>query len=318
MTAQRTPDSEESFVLPEGTYRSPLEEGYQPAWKGATLLDCSLVLEGGAMRGQFTAGVLDYLMDEGALPRRTVGVSAGALNGFNYRAGIRGRSILLNTKYCTNWRYFSMRSYALTGSAFNSKFVFERIPQKLEPFDYDGYAASPLELVTVASDLVSGEADYFNLKDARTEIDYLRASSSMPLLSKIVETDNKKLLDGGICDSVPLDYAISWGGRKHIVVLTQHDGYIKPDYKLMPLVRRVYKDYPYFIERFEHRSYEYNRSYRKVKRMKDAGEIFALMPPSPVQVESMEHDPRKLYHLYLVGYEQARRNWKAIQMYLDA
>ncbi|MDR0350385.1 MAG: patatin-like phospholipase family protein, partial [Coriobacteriales bacterium] len=139
-----------SFRLP-AIYVPFTDASYRPAWESIEALECNLVLEGGAMRGQFTAGVLDLLMDEGLLPRTTIGVSAGALNGLNFVAGARGRSCYLNTTYCTDWRYFSMRSYALTGNALNVDYVFNRIPNELDPFDFDAYARSPLTLITVAS-----------------------------------------------------------------------------------------------------------------------------------------------------------------------
>jgi predicted patatin/cPLA2 family phospholipase len=268
------------------------------------------------MRGQFTAGVLDFLMDNKLLPTTAIGVSAGALNGFNYVAGARGRSCYLNTKYCGDWRYFSMRSFATSGNAFNVGFVFDRIPNKLEPFDYDGYASSPLRLITVSSDLELGEADYTHLTDARTQVDYLRASASMPLVSQIVEAGGRKLLDGGICDSVPIDYSRLLGASKHLVVLTQDASYVKSSYKLMPLVRQAYKEYPFFIDRMEQRHFEYNRCYRKVARMHETGEAFCLRPPEPVTVQSMERDPKKLYDLWLIGYQEAQKNFKALQSYL--
>jgi predicted patatin/cPLA2 family phospholipase len=290
--------------------------GYRPAWEGATLVDGNLVLEGGAMRGQFTAGVLDFLMDNALFPRTAIGVSAGALNGLNYVAGSRGRSCYLNTKYCTDWRYLSMRSFFLTGNAFNVKYVFDRIPNKIDHFDYDAYARSPLTLISVSSDLERGEADYATLRDARRQMDYLRASAAMPLVSRIVKVDNKKLLDGGICDSVPIDRSRSTGAERHLIVLTQAAGYVKGPDRLMPLARRLYADYPLFVERMEHRHIDYNRVYKHVARMHDTGEVFVIRPPAPVTVASMEHDPKKLYELYLTGYEEARKRFPALQSYL--
>lgn len=292
--------------------------GYRPAWQDATLVDgCNLVLEGGAMRGQFTAGVLDCLMDNGIMPKHTIGVSAGALNGFNYVAGSRGRTCYLNTKYCADWRYLSMRSFAATGNVFNVEFVFDTIPHVLDPFDYDAYQSSPLSLVCVSTDLELGEADYTLLEDSETQIDYLRASASMPLVSKIVEIDDKKLLDGGISDSIPIDYSMMTDATRHIVVLTQDADYIKGPNRAMPVARRLYADYPYFIDRMEMRHFEYNRTYRKLARLQNAGEIFLIRPPEPVTVTSLEHDPKKLYDLWLVGYRQTQKNLKALTSYLD-
>jgi predicted patatin/cPLA2 family phospholipase len=304
------------FKVPE-VFLPHTSQGYKPAWQDASLIDgCNLVLEGGAMRGQFTAGVLDCLMDNGIMPKCAIGVSAGALNGFNYVAGSRGRTCYLNTKYCSDWRYLSMRSFAATGNAFNVEFVFDEIPRKLDPFDFDSYRNSPLSLITVASDLVLGEADYKLLKDPDTQIDYLRASAAMPLVSQIVEVDGKKLLDGGICDSVPIDYSKMTGASKHIVVLTQDASYVKGPNKAMPVVRRAYADFPYFVDRLEMRHFEYNRTYRKLLPMQDSGEIFVLRPPKPITIASMEHDKKKLYELWLVGYKETQKNLKALTEYL--
>ncbi|MDR1185466.1 MAG: patatin family protein [Coriobacteriales bacterium] len=304
------------FIVPV-VYTAPGTPGYRPVWKDAQIIDCNLVLEGGSMRGQFTAGVLDFLMDNALMPKVAIGVSAGALNGFNYVAGLRGRSCYLNTKYCNDWRYLSMRSFAQTGNAFNVEFVFDTIPNVLDPFDYDAYVHSPLTLITVSSNLELGAADYTILRDARTQLDYLRASASMPLLSTIVEIDGKKLLDGGICDSVPLEYSQTTGAAKHIVVLTQDAGYVKKQNKFMRLAHRAYADYPLFISRMESRHSEYNRVYRQVARMHDEGEIFVIRPPQPVTVSSMEHDPEKLYRLWQTGYEEARLAFPALLRYLD-
>jgi predicted patatin/cPLA2 family phospholipase len=297
-------------------YCSPTEPGYRPSWEGATIVEANLVLEGGAMRGAFTAGVLDYLLDEGVTPRCAIGVSAGALVGYNYVAGARGRSCYLNTKYCTDWRYFSMRSFMLTGNAFNVRFVFDRIPNKLESFDYDGFRHSPLRLTAVCSNLQTGEADYTVVTDPVAHLPYVRASASMPMVSKIVTIDNKLLLDGGAADSVPLTYSQLTGANRHVVVLTQHDGFEKKPNRLMPLIQRRYAKYPHYVERLKYRHVDYNRAYRQAKRMAEAGEIFLLRPPMPVDVASMEHDPAKIRALYEVGYEQTRQNFSALTSYL--
>jgi predicted patatin/cPLA2 family phospholipase len=305
----------EAFVVPE-VYRPIDHPEYRPAWQGATTVPCTLVLEGGAMRGQFTAGVLDLLMDEQLLPSTAVGVSAGALNGLNYVAGLRGRSCYLNTKYSDDWRYFSMRSFVRTGNAFNPEFVFGAIPYELEPFDFDAYAASPLTLYTVASNLENGQADYHLLRDARDDMDYLQASAAMPLLSQIVEVDGKKLLDGGICDSVPLEFSQSLEAQRQIVVLTQDASYIKPPNKAIKVVERAYHDYPQFVDSVRDRHIRYNRVYDQLPKLHAAGQIFLIRPQQPVAISSMEHDRRKLYQLYIDGYDEAKKQLAALAAYL--
>lgn len=287
------------------------------AREGRFLQGASLVLEGGAMRGQFTAGVLDFLMEQGLLFENAIGTSAGALNGYSYKAGQIGRSCLVNVSYCNDWRYLSLASFVRTGNAYGRDFAFREIPEKLIPFDYDAFNASPVNLYVVSSDLDTGEADYHLCREARDDMPYAIASSSIPLLSETMEIDGKKLIDGGACDSVPIDFSRKLGARKHVIVLTQDPTYVKKPNKLMSLIRQRYAAYPYYVERCEMRHYEYNRTYRAVARQAAAGEVFVIRPQIPVTISNMEKDPNKLMALYEQGYEQAALSWPALQRYLE-
>ncbi len=240
MNAQDSPAAAEVPDTPATPPSEAARELHQPAWRGHATTHANLVLEGGAMRGQFTAGVLDFFMDKKLFCERVIGVSAGALCGYNYVAGEDGRTCYLNTKYCTDWRYLSMQSFVRTGNACGREFAFDEIPNRLEPFNYAAFDESPMRLVTVASNLVTGEADYHEFADSLADLPYLIASSSMPLVSRTVEVDGKPLLDGGTCDSVPLTYSLLTGARKHIVVLTQAADYVKGPNKLMALLRQRY------------------------------------------------------------------------------
>jgi len=302
----------------------PMEDPkYQPAWQNASILEANLVLEGGGMRGLFTAGVLDFLMDEGLMPRYVIGVSAGALNGFNYVAGMRGRSYYLNTTYCKDWRYFSFRSFLLTGNMFNVSFIFNKLINDLEPFDFGAFRSSPIELTAVCSNLETGEADYTRINDPIAQLDYVRASASMPLISRTVFIDGKRLLDGGMCDSVPIAYSQRMAldaektRNKHIVILTQDEAYIKKPSPFLQLLRLRYHRYPLYMEPLKRRHIMYNDEYRLVKDLQNSGEIFVLRPPEPVVVVNMEHDAQKLTALYTIGYTEARRNFSALQNYLE-
>ena len=318
MNAQDSPATAEVPDTPATPPSEAARELHQPAWRGHATTHANLVLEGGAMRGQFTAGVLDFFMDKKLFCERVIGVSAGALCGYNYVAGEDGRTCYLNTKYCTDWRYLSMQSFVRTGNACGREFAFDEIPNRLEPFNYAAFDESPMRLVTVASNLVTGEADYHEFADSLADLPYLIASSSMPLVSRTVEVDGKPLLDGGTCDSVPLTYSLLTGARKHIVVLTQAADYVKGPNKLMALLRQRYHDYPYYLERLHLRHYEYNRLYRALPRLHDEGRIFVLRPPEPVTVSSMEKDADKLFALYEQGYATAARSWDALVRYLEA
>jgi predicted patatin/cPLA2 family phospholipase len=289
-----------------------------PAYLGQSISHTNLILEGGAMRGQFTSGVLDFFMEHGLWAEHVIGVSAGALNGYHYVAGDIGRSGYLNVKYCDDWRYLSLRSFALTGNAFGAEFVFDEVPNELEPFNFDAFRSSPIKLTTVASNLETGEPHYFTFGDPKADIDYLRASAAMPLVSKIVEVGGKKLLDGGPCDSVPLLYSIITGAEKHIVVLTQDASYVKPPNKLMTLARQLYPEYPHFCERIQYRHFEYNRTYRLLPKLHEQGSIFVIRPPEPITISNMEKDALKLLDLYEMGYTEAAHSFNQLIHYLES
>ncbi|WP_139652832.1 patatin-like phospholipase family protein [Raoultibacter phocaeensis] len=289
---------------------------HEPAYTGCAASPVNLVLEGGAMRGQFTAGVLDFFMDQKFWAHHVIGTSAGALNGYNYVAGEDGRTCYLNTKYCSDWRYLSMKSFVRTGNAFGVEFTFDTIPNVLEPFNYEAFRNSPMKLTTVASNLETGEADYHAFTDPIADLPYLIASSAMPLVSKIVEIDGKHLLDGGTCDSVPIMYSLFTSTKKHVVVLTQHESYKKEPNKLQALASRQYSAYPYFVDRMRYRHFEYNRLYRALPKMHENDTVFVIRPPEPVTIGSMEKDPDKLFALYEQGYETAARTWPELKRYL--
>lgn len=291
------------------------------AWDGIEAQPFNLVLEGGSMRGLFTAGVLDYFMVRGLAAEHAIGVSAGALNGLNYILGSFGRSVWINCRYCTDPRYLSLSSFLHTGNVFGRELSFDQIPRDLVPIDLEGVYDSPITFTTVASDLETGKADYHTHvrgEGRRTISDYLCASSSMPFVSQVMEVDGKKLLDGGVCDSVPLQYSLETGARKHVLVLTREDGYVKQPETIYRLSNPVYSAYPHFIEAIQARADEYNETYALVKRMEAAGDIFVLRPQFPVDVSHTEHDPLKLIDLYAHGYEQAMLNYDNLIAYIEA
>ena len=291
----------------------------QPAYVGQPVLNANLVLEGGAMRGQFTAGVLDYFMDQGLVFRNVIGTSAGALTGFNYVAGQIGRTSFMNMKYCDDPRYMSMANVAQYGTALTREFFFEELPNELEPFDYHAFADSPMSLTAVSSNLETGEADYHRLDEGGSprDISYLQATSAIPMFCKIVEVDGKRLLDGGICDSVPLHYSMEMGTTtKHVVVLTQDATYKKKPNALLPVAQKMYEEYPDFLERMAYRHFEYNLTYRRIRRLEVEGRIFVIRPKKPVEVSTMERDADKLFDLYCEGLSCAAESFDDLRAYL--
>ena len=313
-TIECTPIDEEELTPESPAPSNPIP--HIPCWEGHRITKANLVLEGGAMRGMFTAGVLDYFMDKGLFCENVIGVSAGALCGLNYVAGEDGRTAFLNMMYCDDPRYLSLFSFATTGNAMGVDFMFDEIPNKLHPLNYDAFDESPMKLTVVSSNLELGEADYHKIDGIKYDIDYVIASASMPVLSQITDIDGKLLLDGGTCDSIPINYSKLTGAKKHIVVLTQDETYEKKPSSLMPILRAEYADFPFYLDRCEFRHYEYNRTKRMLKRMHEAGECFVIQPAKPVEISKMEKDRDKLFDLYLQGLEAAAAAWDDLQKYL--
>ena len=207
-----------------------------------------LILEGGAMRGLFTAGVMDVLMENGVEFDGIIGVSAGAAFGCNYKSGQIGRALRYNIKYCRDKRYCGINSLLKSGNLYNTDFCYGEVPLSLDKFDFDAYLKNPAEFYVVCTDVESGRPVYHKYTGAEDSgFDWIRASASMPLVSQIVNIDGKKLLDGGISDSIPVKYFESIGYNKNVAVLTQTKEYRKGKNRMMPLIRRRYKMYPKLI-----------------------------------------------------------------------
>lgn len=186
-----------------------------------------LVLEGGGMRGIYTAGVLDLFMDQGVTFDGVIGVSAGAIHGCSFLSGQRGRNIRYYKKYCQDPRFMSVRNLILTGDIAGERFCYHTLPEKLDPYDYTAFNNNPAEFYVGCSNVETGKPEYLHLTDMKQQIDYLRASASLPLVSKIVHAGGKKLLDGGCTDSIPVKAFMELGYPRNVVVLTRHRGYRK-------------------------------------------------------------------------------------------
>ena len=230
-----------------------------------------MVLEGGGMRGVYTAGVLDFFIDKDFYPDGIVGVSAGACHATSYISKQRGRNFRVNTKYLSTDEYLSLKSLVKTGSLFGMDFIFHKIPEELDPFDYDAYNRANIEYIAVSTDIESGEPYYHVINDAKADIDYIMASSSLPLLSKVVKKHGRKLMDGGVGDSIPITFMQKRGYDKNIVVLTQCGSYRKGKNNLMPIIRHNYKAYPKFVEALDNRHIRYNQTLDELKQMEKDG-----------------------------------------------
>ena len=261
-----------------------------------------LILEGGGMRGMFTAGVIDVLMENGIEFDGTIGVSAGAAFGCNYKSKQIGRVIRYNTKYCRDKRYSSLRSLIKTGDMFGADFCYRELPEELDLFDVETYQKNPMDFYVVATDIESGKPAYKKCDFGdRRDLLWYRASASMPLVSRIVEIEGKKYLDGGISDSIPLKYFESIGYTKNIVVLTQPSDYVKKPNSALPLVKMAYKKYPGLISAMANRHEVYNETTAYIKKCELDGDVFIICPKEPLPVSRTEHNPDKLREAYNLG-----------------
>lgn len=277
-----------------------------------------LVLEGGAMRGLFTAGVIDVLMENGVEFDGIIGVSAGACFGCNYVSKQPRRAYRYNLKYCNDPRYCSIRSLIKTGDMFGADFCYHELPEELDIFDSETFINSSMDFYVVATDIETGKAVYKKMTDCKgEELEWIRASASMPLASRIVEIDGGKYLDGGIADSIPLEQFQRMGYEKNVVVLTQPDGYTKSPNKLMPAIKRVFKNYPKLIEGMSNRHLVYNNSIGYVKNQRNAGNTFIICPDEPLPIGRITHDPKKIKAVYKLGRKVGKRNLEAVKRFLE-
>lgn len=277
----------------------------------------ALILEGGGMRGAFTAGVLDYWLDHGQMFNDVYGVSAGACQACSYLCGQRGRAIRIWTKYCADKRFCSFSSLIRTGDFFNADFNYHQLPERLEPIDNDFFLRSGSRFFSVATDLENGRPAYLQIKDMKKDVIAVQASSSLPLLSKPVVINGRKYLDGGVSDSVPLTRAIQDGYQKQVLVLTQPVGFRKTANRALPLIKRLYKAYPAFVKVMEDRHIMYNQTLDEIAEMEKRGAIFVIRPASLCGVGRIERDPQKLQALYASGYETAKVTYGAMMKYLN-
>ena len=265
----------------------------------------ALVLEGGGLRGVFTCGVLDCFMDKGVRFPFTVGVSAGACNGLSYMSGQRGRARSSNIDLMDKYHYVGFRYLLTQGCIMDFKLLFEDFPEKIIPYDYDAYFSNPDRFVMVTTNCLTGKAEYFEEKKSSARVmDIVRASSSLPFVSPITYVDGVPMLDGGIVDSIPIQYAMEQGYEKLVVVLTRNRGYRKKNGS-MPLAKAMYRKYPMLQKALSQRNAVYNRTMDLIEKLEDEGRIIVIRPVKPVQVGRMEKDTAKLAALYDEGYEVA-------------
>lgn len=276
-----------------------------------------LVLEGGGMRAIYVAGVLDVFMEEGLTFDGVVGISAGAIHGSNFVAGQKGRTIRYYKKYCTNKRMIGIRNLIFTGSIVNNKFFYHDLPDRLDPFDYEVYQNSDTDFYAGATNLETGKCEYIHIKDMKADIDALRASSSLPYVSRIVDFKGMKLLDGAFSDSIPVNAFRQMGYNKNVVVLTQHDGFVKKPENANK-ARKKYKKYPNFVDSIIHRHEVYNQTLADIKQYQAEGDVFALYPSVPLDLPLIGSSPEELQRVYDIGVNDTRERMEALKAWMEA
>lgn len=276
-----------------------------------------LVLEGGAMRGMFTAGVIDIFMENGLDFDAAVGVSAGAAFGCNIKSRQIGRAIRYNMRFCSDRRYCSVSSLIKTGDIFNTDFCYGEVPLTLDPFDFEAYENNPMDFYTVSTDICTGRAVYHKYEGQKDHgFDWIRASASMPLVSRTVEIEGQKLLDGGIADSIPVRFFEQKGFDKTVVILTRPHDYRKKKNPLIPIMRLKYRKYPKLVKTMENRHRVYNDTLEYIEKKEKSGEIFVIRPPEPLKVGKIERDPKKLLEAYNTGRKEAEKSLEKLKEFL--
>ena len=270
------------------------------------------------MRGMFTCGVIDVFLENGITFDGMVGVSAGATFGCNFASKQAGRALRYNKVYSHDKRYASLSSLVKTGDYYGAEFCYETLPQKLDVFDYKAFNNNPMEFWVTATDLDTGRAVYHKFKDAGpTDMKWMRASASMPLFSSIVEIGNRKLLDGGIADSIPLQFMEHKGYEKIVVVVTQPTTYVKKKNSAMAVIKAVYRKYPKLIQAMATRHIRYNKETEYIKAKAEVGNVFLIAPEEPLNISHTEKDPAELERVYLLGRNVAAKRLEAMRKYLN-
>lgn len=278
-------------------------------------MSVGLVLEGGGMRGLFTAGVLDAFLDAGIEVDGIVSVSAGALFGVNFLSKQKGRALRYNKKYASYPEYMGLRSWLKTGNVVNKDFTYYKVPMELDIFDEKTFEESGVPFYATVTNLATGEPEYHKVDNVFEQMELLRASSALPLASKIVEWNGNKYLDGGLSDSIPVDFAKSLGFDKIIVVLTR-----PIDYRKKPSSGRLYKlfyrRYPKFVEVASKRYEHYNATVEYIIDLEKKGELFAIRPSQNLEIGRLETNPEKFEEIYQIGLADAKDDMAKLKEYL--
>ena len=277
-----------------------------------------LVLEGGAMRGMFTCGIIDIFLENNIAIDGLAGISAGAIFGCNYKSKQIGRGVRYNKKWGRDPRYFGLRSLLLTGDIYGKEFCYHDVIEELDPVDKKTYKENNIDFFIGATDIEEGVIRYFNSKevDERT-IEWLRASASMPLVSNVVEVDGYKLLDGGMMDPVPYSIMIKNGYEKNVIVLTQPRDFVKKKASLMTLIKLKYHKYPKLVESMANRHILYNKQLEEIRQLEKENKVYVIAPKESLKIKRTENNPDELERVYQIGRTEAMEKLEEVKTFLN-
>ena len=275
-----------------------------------------LVLEGGGFRGMYTCGVIDVFMENHIDFDQVVGVSAGAAFGCNIKSRQIGRALRYNKRFCRDPRYSGLKSFIKTGDLYNKEFAYGIVPTILDPFDTKTFKENPIRFTLVCTDIHTGKPIYHEIENGdATDIEWIRASASIPIVSKPVKLDGYELLDGGVSDSIPVDWMLE-RSSKTVVVLTRDKSYRKKPMKYINLLKKAFKEYPKLQKALENRHIVYNETLDRIEQLEREGRIFVIRPSKPIECTMIEKDPNHLQEIYDIGRKDALNYLNDLKEYL--
>lgn len=275
-----------------------------------------LVLEGGGMRGLYTAGVLDVMMEHQWMPDVVCGTSAGVTFGVNLLSQQKGRVLRYNCRYAGDRRYISLHSWLTTGNMINRDFAYDLLPHELDPFDEETFEQSKAAFYATITNMRTGQAEYVRITNTWQQMDVIRASASLPIICQPVEWQGEKYLDGGLVDNIPLDKCIELGCDKIIIVLTRPLEYVRNDH-IAGVCRLCYPRYKALLRAIEQRNDRYNARLQQIRRLEQEGKVFVLRPSENISVGRLEKDVARLQALHQLGVADATRLWDNLAQYLS-
>ena len=276
-----------------------------------------LILEGGGLRGIYTAGVLDTFMKNNIKIDTVIGVSAGALFGINYLSNQKGRVIRYNLDNIKNKNYMGISSWIRTGNIMNKDFCFDKLIYETDPFDFETFNKSKSDFFAVVTNVVTGKAEYIKIDDIENQMEYLRASGSMPVVSKIVRIKGKKYLDGGISDSIPIKWGLKNGYKKIIIIETRPKEYRKKKNNITNfLFRKIYKKYPNFVNTYKNRYKNYNKAKDYIEKLEEENRVFVIRPSELIKISRIEKNKDKIQEMYRLGMRDANNKLNEMKRYL--